>query len=371
MAMLGWCGEDSLVSPGPYQGPAGVIMSSQISSQVETVIFANLGAPRQSYSCGQIIRGREISSFIKSHHAVSKHTTINYGAGKLPAALKLIGELGRNKEIFVLPGRRTLIYLGTILALLRFFKLCKARTHLVAIGGWLPVIVRKPSGRIALLGFNSVSAQLPSMLTGMSRPRNRFWLPNFRAFDTSKIRPKVSSDVLRLVHISRLRRDKGVFESIETALLLKKRGVRARLTIYGPDEFSSEEDRTEFANTLDRSGDLITYGGDLPREKVIPTMALFDFLLFPSRYPGEGFPGVIVEAMIARIPVVALDFGFVSEIALHYQFGFVVTGEFASGALKAILGNRGQHATPGPVGADSSNISEASKWFDQLLRSSG
>jgi glycosyltransferase involved in cell wall biosynthesis len=64
----------------------------------------------------------------------------------------------------------------------------------------------------------------------------------------------------------------------------------------------------------------------------------FDVFVLPSRF--EGFPLVIVEAMLAGLPVVATDVGSVAEAVIDGQTGSLVPADDAprlAGAIRALL----------------------------------
>ena len=64
----------------------------------------------------------------------------------------------------------------------------------------------------------------------------------------------------------------------------------------------------------------------------------FDIFVLPSRF--EGFPLSIVEAMLARLPVVATDVGSIAEAVLDGETGFLVPAEDVdalAGALQRLL----------------------------------
>jgi glycosyltransferase involved in cell wall biosynthesis len=65
-------------------------------------------------------------------------------------------------------------------------------------------------------------------------------------------------------------------------------------------------------------------------------LASFDVFALPSRF--EGFPLAVVEAMLARLPVVASDVGSVAEAVRHGETGLLVPAE-DPGALAAALGS--------------------------------
>lgn len=331
-----------------------------------TVVFGNFGFPGRTESSGQIIRTQEVSAAIASHEKVRNHREINYGRHKITHLLKLLPLLRRDNEIFVLPGWRMLIILGTLLTAARALKLVSARTHLVAIGGWLPRMAETRWGKFAIGGFSSVSTQLPSMTSAIERPEKKYWLPNFRNFDTSKLPPKEPSETIRLIHVSRLIKEKGVFESIETARVLEKQGANVRLSIYGPDEFDTDADRAEFHAQVAKSRDTVTYCGDLSHDEVIPMIATQDYVLFPSTFADEGFPGVIVESLIAGTPVLAICVGYIREISQRYEFGYVFHPPFPQAAAEIIMRNRPAGASESQVGDDLTGHTRAWAWFEEI-----
>lgn len=58
-------------------------------------------------------------------------------------------------------------------------------------------------------------------------------------------------------------------------------------------------------------------------ENVYQKLSEYDALLFPSRWKNEGVPGILIEAKIAGIPVIASDIAYNSEIINNYEDGIV------------------------------------------------
>ena len=50
--------------------------------------------------------------------------------------------------------------------------------------------------------------------------------------------------------------------------------------------------------------------------EVVTVLSQSHFLLFPSFYPGEGFPGVFLEAFSVGTPIIALNHNYSSETFL-------------------------------------------------------
>lgn len=73
-------------------------------------------------------------------------------------------------------------------------------------------------------------------------------------------------------------------------------------------------DRQSIEQQLNHSGlsKSVTFYGSLPRSKTVSLFKSCDVFIMPSR--SEGFPRVVLEAMLYKIPIVATNVGNVSEI---------------------------------------------------------
>ena len=77
-------------------------------------------------------------------------------------------------------------------------------------------------------------------------------------------------------------------------------------------------------------------------EEVPRVLSEHDLLLFPSYYPGEGHPGVILEAFQCGLPVIAAKWQAVPEIVEHGKNGLLVAPGSAGEvrvAIERLLGD--------------------------------
>lgn len=54
------------------------------------------------------------------------------------------------------------------------------------------------------------------------------------------------------------------------------------------------------------------------------TLASYNVMLFPTFWPGEGFPGIVVDAFIAGIPIVATDWNLNSSLIDNGNTGIII-----------------------------------------------
>lgn len=80
-------------------------------------------------------------------------------------------------------------------------------------------------------------------------------------------------------------------------------------TLYGPLGADLFVDRGRLAPN-------IAYHGSVDPLRVPALMAVHDVLVLPTRFDGEGYPGVVIEAFQSGLPVVVTGLSPVSEIAV-------------------------------------------------------
>ena len=135
------------------------------------------------------------------------------------------------------------------------------------------------------------------------RPRCRRveWYPNSRPLVGAAPR-KERSETARFVFIGHVKPSKGIRDIFAAVHSL---GNAATVDVYGPLRNGIETG--DFTSA-------VRYRGELPREKVANLISTYDVLLLPTYYSGEGYPGVILEAFAAGLPVIATRWQAIPEV---------------------------------------------------------
>jgi len=96
---------------------------------------------------------------------------------------------------------------------------------------------------------------------------------------------------------------KGIREILAAANRLPE---NVSIDVYGPllDGLSPED--INFKN--------VKYKGIVAPDKVASLLVKYTALVFPTRYEGEGYPGVILEAYSVGVPVITTKFRAIPEI---------------------------------------------------------
>jgi glycosyltransferase involved in cell wall biosynthesis len=237
--------------------------------------------------------------------------------------------------LIALPGERAIRWLLPQYVLWK--RWTRRQVHLIAIGGWLPRLAAQvPSLRRHLGDCDVVYVQTRHIAEQLGRLglNNVVVFPNFRRFDCVREPNSASSGPLRCVFISRLTPAKGLEIAIRAAVTANAATPHCcTLDIYGP---CSSRDTAWLASLRPMFAGDVHYHGTLAPALVSSTLANYDVLLFPTTYSGEGFPGVVLEAMIAGLAVLASDWHSNSELVKHGVNGFILTPNDVDGFADAI-----------------------------------
>jgi len=128
--------------------------------------------------------------------------------------------------------------------------------------------------------------------------KNTFWFPNVR--DKSKYLTKENYEK-KFVFIGHVKKEKGIGEILKVFKSLDKEYI---IDIYGPLIDYKEDDFKYNVN----------YKGILKPDEVQKVLANYNYFVFPTFYKGEGYPGVIIEALSVGLPIIATDLKGIKEM---------------------------------------------------------
>lgn len=146
-----------------------------------------------------------------------------------------------------------------------------------------------------------------------------------------------NGSVIRFVFLSRIHEEKGCKEIIECAKRLNDDGLRDkyRISFYGNIDDGYEN---EFLNSL-KSLNNLDYRGllDLTNQRGYEELAKNDVFLFPTYYFNEGFPGAVIDAYIAGLPIVATDWHFNKQVVNDGVTGVIIEPKNVDALYKAMI----------------------------------
>lgn len=156
-----------------------------------------------------------------------------------------------------------------------------------------------------------------------------------RKYDGELVVPNTFNPPMQLCTYSRVCREKGISDAIDAVNEINNRfGYTAcTLDIFGEP---IAEYREEFYQKIDNSNGWVVQRPFL-NDQAINVLSEYYLMLFPTYYPGEGFPIAIVECMTAGLPVVATDWRFNSEVIIHNKTGIIYSKEKGESLTESII----------------------------------
>ena len=171
--------------------------------------------------------------------------------------------------------------------------------------------------------LKKIIVQSPEMVRDLEEAglKNAIFVPNSKPIFDIDI-SSFSNDKVRFVFLSRILQTKGVDYIIRCAQRLNDIGFANRFSI---DFYGIYDEYPEFINNI-KSVHNIKYNGllDLTQKTGYEILSKYDAMLFPTFYDGEGFPGVIIDAFISGLPVLATDWHCNKDIVEDNKTGFII-----------------------------------------------
>lgn len=173
---------------------------------------------------------------------------------------------------------------------------------------------------------------------------------NFKPFSYIPDGDNRNKKKVRFFFLSRLDELKGCDHILECAKRLNAEGYGAKFDIdfYGRiaiDEVQFYEEISKLEN--------VQYKGflNLKVESNYEVLSRYDAMLFPTRHKTEGFPGAIIDSMIAGVPLIAYRWNYADELIGNGECGILIeTGDMEGlyNSMKHVIENRETFAAMRP-----------------------
>ena len=209
------------------------------------------------------------------------------------------------------------------------------------IGGNLDVYVSKyPKFKKYLNSFQINWVETAGMKGRLEKQgiENCEVMPNFKRLSIASIdiSKQKFSEPYRFCIFSRVMREKGIEDAIDAIESINEEAGKeiCSLDIYGRIDDGYVE---RFEKVLKQVTNAIQYKGMVPYDKSVDAIKDYYALLFPTYWKGEGFPGTIVDAFSAGLPVIATDWNCNSEIVENEINGVLYPNEEIRTLKEAIM----------------------------------
>ncbi len=274
---------------------------------------------------GQSIKTRSIYDLLKDYYGndnIIISSTYNWKKRPFRFFLQTIKLYFKCKNVFILPANNGLKIISRIYNFLSFF--AKRNIIYIVVGGSLPIFLNKNKKYIRYIKKYTVILaesykQVEELRTlGL---KNVEHFPNFKNIEPiKKLNNLTDVNLNSLCFFSRVAYDKGVEDAIEAARILQEK-KDFKLDIYGKIALDYEK---KFGELLKVHQKYVFYKGIVEFDKTVEVLKTYLCMLFPTFYPGEAQPGVIIDSYLSALPVIGTDWRFNSEFIIDGFNGFLV-----------------------------------------------
>ena len=291
---------------------------------------------------GQAVRTTIITNELKLRYGEDKVCVVNTNNWKrhpVSFFFRTVGLLKKAEKIVIFPADNGF---KTVVPLYDFFNIFfKKKLYYIVIGGFLPTLLKnKPQYIKKLKKYEALFVQTENLkhdleVFGFS---NLHILSNLKRLNTIKRKDIVVREEkeIKVCTLSRIVENKGIDYAVEAVKKANEKlgGKYIHLDIFG---IVAEPYKEHFKKLMADNSDLATYGGVLEFDHTTETLQEYFALLFPTFYYGEGFPGNIVDAYNAGLPIIATDWLYNKDVIKNGQNGILVPIKDSDAMCDALL----------------------------------
>lgn len=283
----------------------------------KVAIIGHFGG-NQKFLDGQTVKTKILYDELSANTSWSIKKVDTYYKTKNPIRLLIqtVFALISTKNIIVLLSGNGMKFYFPLLNLAG--KVFKTRVYHDVIGGNLDSYIKQNPKFVKYLNTFSVNwvetKQLKKCIENCGI-KNCEVIPNFKHLNILS-KSEVCTEEnkpFRFCTFSRVMKEKGIEDAITAIEQINSDAGETvcTLDIYGQIDGRYEE---QFAEVMSNAASYIGYKGIVPFDKSVEAIKDYAALLFPTYWDGEGFPGTIVDAYSAGLPVIATDWNCNSEL---------------------------------------------------------
>ena len=200
--------------------------------------------------------------------------------------------------------------------------------------------------------------------------RNCEVIPNFKRLKLANLELNEYKEPYQFCIFSRVMKEKG----IETAInAIQSINTEAERTVCTLDIYGRIDDgyKDQFEKVMGQTTMAIDYKGMVPYDQSVEAIKKYYALLFPTYWDGEGFPGTIVDAFSAGIPVIGTDWNCNGEIIENKRNGILYPNEEIKDlkeAIKWLIDNKDSMTQMKKQCIESAKKYQPDEYIDRIVR---
>jgi len=163
---------------------------------------------------------------------------------------------------------------------------------------------------------------LRDLFEGILPDEKIFVVPNGKNINID-LQKKKKSDKIRIIFLSNFIREKGIPDVLKSIPEVYRHEPRVEFIFAG--NWFDKGTKIDIEEFVINNKELpIHIRGPIVGQEKLNILKSCDIFIFPTYYPAEGHPWVIVEAMAAGLPIITTDHGAIIESVKDGVNGFIV-----------------------------------------------
>lgn len=203
----------------------------------------------------------------------------------------------------------------------------KKNVYFWVVGGDLHIGIKRGRYNLKALTFlKRILVQGQCMVEELEKLglTNALHVPNSKPITFTPDIKTNDNDKIRFVFLSRVHPHKGIKEIYEATKILNNKGYSNKFSVdlYGKVEPSFTNEFNGYINELEN----MNYQGflNLTNNDGYKTLSSYDVMLFPTYWGGEGFPGIVIDANMSGLPIIASDWNMNKEVIEDGKTGYII-----------------------------------------------
>ena len=197
------------------------------------------------------------------------------------------------------------------------------------VGGSFHEMIKEGRFKVSNYTFlKGIFVQGQSMVDSLreSGLNNAVYVPNSKIINHYGKKLPTQNEKMHFVFLSRVEEYKGCTDIIKSVDALNQNGYQGKFDVafYG-----RESEDTAYAKQFRKMVDAhaeVEYKGllNLRDTNNYDELAKYDVMLFPTYWHGEGFPGIVIDAYISSLPIIASDWNLNKDVIENGQTGWII-----------------------------------------------
>lgn len=293
---------------------------------MEKILFIGDCGNFKNTSNGVYAKNIQLFNRLKEVFVTLKHVNTNNWKKNPSVLLNVLRSIWKYRKKDIIISLNTYSSYKLIKIVKRLFP--SIRLNYFVIGGILPNFISqlemKQRECYSIVKWFMVESQEMKRKMELLGYKNVIHIPNFKKIAYIPEKSTETSVPFRFVFLSRIIPEKGCDLIMEATRRINKEIGEDKFLVhfYGKVDDSYE---SQFLKTINEIPNA-EYKGFLNLADVsnYDVLASYYAMLFPTFWKGEGFPGILIDAMIAGTPVIASEWGYNTEIIENGTTGIII-----------------------------------------------